>query len=108
MAGSFHDGLVKILQDLGGLEAYPDADPGLIQAIRQPILQAVQGNMAAQQQAAGGMPGMDPSQMGPSMGPGPAMAATRLPRPAPGQGLPDAATIERMLAGTQASNGATA
>lgn len=110
------DALQKVLGDLGAAEALPDAVPEVVDGVRQQILGYLQPALAQ-----GGMG--DPSQMGgmppgmgqdPSIGagmPGPQMmgaAPTRLPAPAPGAGLPDAATIERFLAGTQSQNGATA
>lgn len=115
-ARSFPDAMQKILSDLGAAEALPDADPQIVDGIRQQVLGYLQPALA---QGQGQMP-MDPSQMGqgqmgePSMGagmPGPQMMAaapTRLPAPIPGSGLPDASTIERFLAGTQSQNGATA
>lgn len=93
---SFASCLQNILGELGKAEAYPDADPNIIAAIREQVVPAVQQSMAAQdpmaqmQQMMGADPAMgasDPMQM--------AAAPTRLPR----QDMREtAAGIERDLA----------
>lgn len=93
-----------ILAELGRAEAYPDADPALVQGVRDQILQAV--NPPMDPMAAG-----DPmaALMGGGAPPAPAgpvpveQAMGRLPRPslAGGENAREmAADIERTLSGT--------
>jgi hypothetical protein len=121
LKGTFQDRLVKILGELGELEAYPDSDPELIQMLRQPIIESVGAQMQAEQMApmgpemgpGMGAPSIGPGPAGPPMGPemmgqmGPPPGAGMSRMPSPGPQIPDAATLERFLAGTQSQNGAT-
>lgn len=100
---SFAECMIGILKELGAAEAYPDADPNIIQGVRELVLPSVQQQIASQDPMAqmqammgGGqdpMGGADPMQM--------QAAPTRLPRPGGDSSqLASALEFERQIAGT--------
>lgn len=95
--GSFANCLSSILAELGKAEAYPDADPSMIQAIREIVVPAAQQSQAAQDPMAQ-MAQMMGAPVDPGMPPEMAAAPTRLPRPAMRE---TQAGIERDLASIQ-------
>lgn len=102
---TFASCMQNILAELGKAEAYPDADPNIIQGIREMVVPAVQQSIASQDPATqmaqmlgmgGGQPGA-----GPEGAPAPVetqQAMTRLPRHR-GNPVEQAAAFERAAGG---------
>lgn len=90
----------NVLAELGKAEAYPDADPQIIQGIRELVVPAVQQSIAAQDPATqmAQMLGMGGGEQAPPQGPMETQQAmTRLPRHR-GNPLEQAASFERQEA----------
>lgn len=103
---SFGACLQNILGELGKAEAYPDADPNIIQGIREMVVPAVQQHMAAQDpmaQLQSMMAPQGPEAAGMPSGPQEmAQAPTRLPRTRSNP-LEQGVALERALSPEMAS-----
>lgn len=101
---TFASCMQNILAELGKAEAYPDADPSIIQGIREMVVPSVQQSLAAQDPATqmAQMLGMGGEQAPPEQAPGGPVemqqAMTRLPRQR-GNPVEQAAAYERQAAG---------